>query len=329
MSGLSWQEDARYAWDILSWQGEAQWFARKDSKVLGGRLRSESELVATIRNAEVLKWNLYLNANPTRHVPGKKKLSREDVTHWRYVVVDLDPAGEALAPPSPGSGDHALLTKAVRLFSGRGYQFWLPLRIMEIGHLASTCTAQVEPLNTAAAERVMQGYLRTLSSQTDGWCPGWKVDTTCSDLARVVRCPGSVNQRTGRRATLEEYPYGMPLIEPSVIAKYADVVTLPPEPLPKGEFKNLLDLLPHLNVRARTFILEGAESPGRHKACYATCKNMQELGVPAEEAEEWLTYGARTCWRGWNVREPNLAYASDPLSSSEVERIVKQVYSKE
>src|SRR6476646_5550207 len=98
---------ASQAWQLLSWENELQWFASKTSvegacggvyqagielvpqkvgvlnkRVMGGRLRSMSALVGTIKNAEALGWDLYLQLNPSRFVPGRSKLARADITHW-------------------------------------------------------------------------------------------------------------------------------------------------------------------------------------------------------------------------------------------------------
>jgi hypothetical protein len=167
----------------------------------------------------------------------------------------------------------------------------------------------------------MQGYLRALKDCSESWAPGWIVDTTCSDLARVVRCPGSVNQKTGRRAVVEHVAAG-PGIDVSVLMRY-NTTAVEYTPQAPAETSNLLSILPHLNVRARTFILEGAASPGRHSACYATCKNLQELGVPRERAFEWLIMGARRCWEAVKIE-----WEGRSLPQSEVERIVKQVYGR-
>jgi hypothetical protein len=320
-----WQEDAEKGWNALSFEGEAQWFARKDDKVLGGRLRGLDALIGTVRNAEALSWNLYLNANPTRHVPGRKKLSREDVTHWRYIVVDLDPTELALQPPQPGvSGPLKAdywLKYAHRIFSGRGYQYWLPFEPREVRPVFDSdfgpCTTHYDQM----FERVMQGYLRALGLEAAVWCPCWKVDTACSDLGRVVRCPGSVNQRTGRRAVFEHVAQ-RPWVPLEELLHFEQFVPAAPPPPEHVDFSNLLDLLPHLNACAKAFILEGAEAQGRHRACYATCKTLHELGVPPQKAEEWLMEGARKCWSGSMWREQ----FDDPLRPTEVHKIMKQVY---
>jgi hypothetical protein len=311
-----WHEDAEKGWNLLSWEGEAQWFARRDDKVLGGRLRSLDALIGTIRNAEALGWNLYLNANPTRHVPGKKKLSREDVTYWRYVVVDLDPTVDALEPPHPSTSpcrgcSDEWLQFAHRIFSGRGYQYWLPVR-GALEYLEHPRLMGPWQVNGTSYERRAQGYLAALAAQAEAWAPGWKVDPACSDLARVVRCPGSINQRTGRRSTVEHMGEGaVPVAELERYSRPEE--PKPPQPFTPTENVNLMVLLPHLNVRAKTFILGGADPGERHRACYATCKNLQELGVSSGRSQELLMLGA-----GWSG-----------LAEREVVKIVRQVYGGE
>jgi hypothetical protein len=357
MAEDNWKEEAEKAWDILSWEGEAQWFGTKQEapdgvmrcdnsehckpqerkRVMGGRLRSLDALIGTIRNAEALDWNLYLGLNPSRS-SSKQKLSREDITHWRYIVVDLDPGADALTPPSPQDFKHKgadnpdwYLLQAHRIFSGRGYQYWLPL-----AENSSISLRHIQKFSVSAntdgplkAERIMSGYLRALKDCSEQWAPGWIVDTTCSDLARVVRCPGSVNQKTGRRAVVEHIAAG-PGIGVSEMMRYNMPLTATEVTILRENKLNLLQALPHLNIRARTFILEGASSPGRHSACYATAKNLHELGVQRDRTFEWLLIGAGKCvdlWVSWRYLEGVGPMGRlKPLPQSEVERIVRQVY---
>jgi hypothetical protein len=326
MAQRTWQEDAAQGWELLNYEDEIQWFGTKEEggrkRVMGGRLRSVDSLIGTVRNAAELGWNFYLNLNPTFNRPGKSKLAREDVKLWRYIVVDLDPGGDALVPPVPQpciTKPSHYLYNAHRIFSGRGYQYWLPID-----------TSSIDELYPEKAERIMQGFLRALAAETEAWASGWIVDTTCSDLARVVRCPGSVNQKTGARAVVEHVHKGAG-IDIGVLMRYNQptMVELVAERLHPPNSLNLLDTLPHLNIRARTFILEGASSPGRHSACYATCKNLHELGVDSDRALEWLLIGAGKCrglWLTTHHGKPNSYYESMPLLQSEVQRIVKQVY---
>jgi hypothetical protein len=109
------------------------------------------------------------------------------------------------------------------------------------------------------------------------------------------------------------------------LMKYSSVPCQQSSDFTACETLNLLDALPHLNVRARTFILEGVVSPGRHSAAFATAKNLHELGVPEDRALEWLLIGAGKCWMNNGMK---WLVGTHPLETSEVQRIVKQVYGK-
>lgn len=309
-----WIDDARAGWDILEFEGEVQWFAKRTSpsRTLGGRLRGIDSLFGTIRNAEALGWDLYLNANPTYPRPGVK-LRRSDVSAWRHLVVDMDPTEHALAPPEPH-----WIWAAHRIFSGRGYQYWMPR------HMWAETDSKLD-----IAERLMSGYLRHLAAGSEEWAPGWRVDTTCSDLARVVRCPGSVNQRTGKRAVVERLAPDLPRFTSDDLMPY-----ISPEPEPViaqfTESVRFIDVLPHLNGRARQFIQSGVESPGRHAACFATCKQLHELGLPRATAEHWVKLGASRCYEMMSMDDGhgNMAPVgiSMHLPSPDVDRIIHQIY---
>jgi len=276
-----WKEDAAWGWYLLSWQEEVQWFATKESggqkRTLGGRLDSMDRLIATIRNAYELGWNLYLQANPSRRA-GKVKLSQEDITHWRYIVLDLDPSEDTLAPPLFDKVAH-------RIFSGRGYQCWVPVWNEPKVDKIYLKTGD----DPARYERIMAGYIRYHSGKP--WTNGWQIDTSCSDLARVVRCPGSINQKTGAQSVVE-YWQG----EGKSIGELFNLECATPERAhPLQNSTSLSDVLPHLTATARKFILDGVESPGRHSACFHTAKLMKELAVPESAARRWVMSGANIC----------------------------------
>ena len=317
MTDHGWERHTVLAYELLNWDG-VQWFATREKNsrkhVMGGRIRSVDALIGTVRNAQELGWNLYLGLNPSKPRPGTIKLNREDITHWRFVVVDLDPVGTPLAPPSGYKEAHH------HIFSGRGHQLWVPL-------------AETVPLSEKVVdlelsiERAMGAYLRRL--QDEDWHAGWAVDTTCSDLARVVRCPGSVNQKTGKRSeiisTIRErehfYSEGSRIWRELTLTAKRVLDFTPPAPESAVRAKNpsnLLAVLPHLTIRARAFILRGAESPGRHTACYAACLSLKEAGVPEPNALEWLCWGADRCW--------DEAGMTRPLEHSFVRRVVREAY---
>lgn len=300
----TWQDDAEIGWETLSWDNEIRWFASKQEhgrkRVMGGVLGSCDRLIRTVENADTLGWDLYLQLNPTRACGIKAK--REDVLFWRYAVLDFDPDGTSLAPPAAVAFDHH------QIFSGRGYQFWLPI---------SDTGQNTEPVQ---AERLMNGWLHAYNKEYGGH--GWKIDTACSDLARVVRCPGSVNQKTGKRA---RYLIGHSTADGFRIGPRFMSTYLRPEPPPVQKFEggtaSIVDLLPHLNGTATTFLLYGVESGRRHNACYAACKNLHEIGVSSYHALGHLAGGAARCYEMDAGVERHC-----PLALVEVERIVKRVY---
>lgn len=303
----TWQDNAAIAWDALSWKGTLRWFAsrmeRNKKRVMGGVLPNAESLLGTIRNAEALGWDLYLQLNPSDATG--IKASRDDILQWRYAVLDLDPDGTELAPPYPSLAfDHH------EIFSGRGYQYWLPI---------AEGDAFISALE---AERLMNGWLHAFKEQIT--TPGWHVDTACSDIARVVRCPGSINQKTGQRA---EYIIGKSStstgrISASFMRSYLRPMPEPPSKF-EGNSSSLVELLPHLNGTATTFLLYGVEQGKRHNACYAACRNLKEIGVSSYHALAHLAAGGARCY---------MIYAEDGeegrahLPVEEIERIVKRVY---
>lgn len=303
----NWHEDAEIAWETLHWEGKLRWFASKmegtRKRVMGGVLQSVGTLIGTVTNAEYLGWDLYLQLNPSDCTGAKA--SRQNILFWRYAVLDFDPDGTGLAPPNTNlSFDHH------EIFSGRGYQYWLPI------------DEQDRDTDPAKAERLMNGWLHAFNREIS--TPGWKVDTACSDLARVVRCPGSVNQKTGKRA---QYIMGRSGPMNRITAGFMKPYLRPePEPVVKFEGGNgasLVDLLPHLNGAATTFLLYGVEEGKRHNSCYAACKNLREIGVSSYHAFGHLCAGGARCFRYAPEGED---YSPAVLPVAEVERIVQRVY---
>jgi hypothetical protein len=268
-------EMAMAMWDELEYDNQVQWFAKKHERRMGGRIMSPIQFLGAVRNARELGWDFYLQLNPSRARSGAIKLSREDIIRWGFIVVDIDPVDTVLQPPM-------LNPNFTRVFTGRGYQCLLPI----IG------TPEISKLpEDVWPEDIMRGYLRMLNRTIDQWAPGYKVDTSCADLARVVRCPGTINQKSGRMAV---YEFGSGKGHTvNTLLKYR----LVPEPVtaPAKNTANLSDIMPHLTVTARRFILDGVETPGRHSAVYHTAKLLRELGVSYDKAMDWMYAGGLRC----------------------------------
>ena len=292
---MNWKDDAARAWDVLEWDGQVQWFAKGPRRVSGGRLHSKDALIRCVDNMARLGLNLYVGLNPSRRCGVKAR--REDILFWRYILVDLDPL-----PCPRGTNRHvrdmeSLLRPAHNLYSGRGWQWWLELEPLDLRHE-----------DRFKVERGTKAFLANLEEQCALW--KWRVDQTTSDLARIARCPGSVNQRTGERARFVSFASGQSRDPGTVIA----LAPPPPERqgLIDGDISDLRDVLPHLKGRAREFLVWGVGEGGRHSACWHTAKALWESGAARERAVEWLALGAERC--------------SPPLPGGDVERVIREVW---
>lgn len=288
-------------WDIFQHDGRVRWFAKDSARRYGGWLDSATRLGAAIEVATQLGRDFYLQANVCRPGFAGVKCATRDITHWRMVVLDYDPASgdpgglEVPAPVCnyPLAGDLDMGSMCVGVHTGRGWQYWLRLRPWEVRQ------------DHATIERGTAAFIRRFREH-----PGWKVDTSCSDLARVVRCPGSVNTKTNERAAIVSSGHA-----PDIHGTILSLAGPPPEPatpVAGVESGNLLGVLPHLNASSRGFILRGLTAPGRHARAFSTTKNLHEVGASREQAERWVQIGANYC--------------NPPLPPGDVGRIIKQVY---
>lgn len=178
-------EQVQLAWEIFSHDGRVRWFAKDDARRYGGWISSADQLGGAIHNAELLRRDFYLQANvcdPNFH---GVKCGTKHITHWRMLIEDYDPDGGTEPPPAVLHS-----RRKVVCYSGRGWQLWTRMHPREVD-------------DAGACERGMANWLRHPNRKLYPQ-DGWKLDTTCSDLARVVRCPGSVNTKTGFRARVRD-----------------------------------------------------------------------------------------------------------------------------
>lgn len=232
--------------------------------------------------------NLYVGLNPARRSK-KLRIGSRDVSRFQAFLVDIDP----IAPESdPMTAMKEVLACAHDLLgeeyhpvivdSGRGIQLWF----------RSFDPIAVTEETVRGWELAIGAFLRQLARGLDerGGC---RVDTSCSDLARLARLPGSTNQKSGRLVTI---------LEPGERSRgLGDRL---------GRFECRLDTAqaPHvsgvrtwqrvfhsLTVTARRFITEGVDEPGRHGACYAAAASMKELGVSIESAAQAVRLGSSLC----------------------------------
>lgn len=279
-------DELEKGWEVLSHEGRVSFFATSGQRPTGGKLGSLSSLARAVTNLEGHGYDIYLGANPSNH-RGIKSRTR-DITEWKRVVLDLDPVGP-IGNPHDALNDIVGLADSIvsgcrecatGVYTGRGIQAWL----------------QIEPYrfdtaDRATVERGMSAFLHQLAREWENK-HNLIVDTTTSDLARVVRCPGSVNQDTGNHAKIlftgSRKPLALEIITMAIKS---------PESAVKMETgaKNLREALPHLNDLTTGFLTRGSYFPRRHHDAFAAAKNLQEVGIPLDKAREWIVAAARYC----------------------------------
>lgn len=291
--------DVARTWGLLAQENGLQWFARKTENIVtGGRVRSIFQLQHTITWAAREHWHLYVHLNPTKDGIGRKA-SRQHILSWKWILVDLDPVVQRTSNRCVEELSLAL-QPAFNVFSGRGYQFWLPISPVPI----------IDMDQARFIERGTNRYLHQLKEEFQLW--KWQVDTTTSDLARIVRCPGSVNPRTGEKSTFLTTVTGAHSPIPYLQLAAKEDLALAGETGAPLKDLNLKMALPHLTVTARKFLIRGCHAPGRHTTAWHTTKLLHEMGVTQDVARDWLYNAAKSC--------------TPALSLGAIERRIAQVY---
>jgi hypothetical protein len=244
-------------------------------------------------------WDCYIQLNPTRSRTSPRPHA-SDVSHVQAILIDVDPVGVGSTPVEQmmhSLGGLGVPADSVSIIdSGRGWQFWLhmePIAIIGEGSCAS----------------VVRQFVRTVTRAFVS--EGWRVDTRCSDLARLARLPGTVNQKTGRLATLVQGGTPVPSL---YLLRLEPDEAFEPVPGSPPEIARWVDVASRLNASAYAFITEGVEEPGRHGACWMTATSLREAGALPALALSLLRIGASRC--------------RPKLPASEVNRPFKQVYGR-
>lgn len=296
-------------WNLLTEPAtnkHVRWFATSEANNLGGIAHSPQSLESVARLSHV-GYNCYVTLNPTNTRP-TKRINQNDVTHWAFLLLDLDPLDKnADVNDAIGWLDYDLtpyggidLVPTI-LRSGRGVQGWLRFAPREID-------SEEQRRYFVGVNR---GFLKTMRRNIP---KGWRLDMT-SDLARIARMPGSLHQTTGIQAEIECFGRMQTKLETDRFIKQYY------EPIPLQSFesdgteKEWFEVQEELTFAAKNFILMGALEGERHRTCQHTCKTLQERGVSKMSAFEALMLGNEAC--------------KSPLAEREVRGILEQVYKKE
>jgi hypothetical protein len=117
-----------------------------------------------------------------------------------------------------------------------------------------------------------------------------RLDSSCSDLPRLVRLPGTINTKTGRLAQFLGVGEPDQRIHSELLRRFG--LSSPSGHIPRptaGDWRRNYHLL---TGRAKRFLALGWEEPGRHSAAFATAASLAEIGVGEEDIERLVLRGA-------------------------------------
>lgn len=314
-------------------------FARNKFGHTRGDTILDPEMLANwTEHATRMGWNCYVQMNPTRK-KGTGRTSGKDVTAWSWFLVDLDPITDTPELDLARKFVEHFMSNYLGMMhlkyhlidSGRGWQMWFPLHSVALkwdnGPMGTNIIVRTDPLARdfelsdtvvgsrilplrEAAPRAMSFWLNMMKQRMEQQLPdcGVTIDTSVSDLPRVMRMPYTRNVKTGRETSILRKTLGWnPGLGEKLISyapysvwkedEYADVE------MPEGASWHLWLTHPGMKVNARIYLTEGVSEGGRHKAATAALLALKELGCPAEQTQAALLWGASLCTPPLQPRE--------------------------
>lgn len=322
-------EHTELLWSLLPHhdQSVVWYFARKDGRNVGDFARTASELHVAATEYSNDGFNVYIQMNPTRRINGVRS-SAKDITKWSWLLLDVDPVEDefnyrhALDTYMEGMQTHvgAVLDPTI-VYSGRGVQAWIRLEdiwfddddpaVPDNGFYLNPSDGKILTMKRRVARLAMANALRAVA-KTYGTVAGCRLDTSVSDLPRVMRMPGTANQKTGRMSLITRVggpniPVAKWLVD-ATPAKAFEIVEI--DPIEGGiPWQGAVS---RLTLTAANFIRYGTEEPGRHRTVWQTLMSLRDHGVLEDEARKAVNWGN-------NATHP-------PLADDELEKIVLQVY---
>lgn len=310
---------------------------------VGDVANTVTELVQAAEAWQSDGYNIYVQVNPTCE-RARSRPRAQDITHWSWFLVDIDP-NPGDPDPDPARCLEAYLSR-LRLHlgsihptvidSGRGMQAWLRLgdlpldgaqwslyEVNPLGYVTREWTPDDGVLVTperldlpgrVVARRVMGFWLRRLWEEV-GPVAGCVLDTSCSDLPRVMRCPNTVNTKTGRVARVLDpgrldLTLAGRLISQVPLSEFKQQVSATTGPV---EGRVWQDVLTVISKTGADFLRYGAEEPGRHKAAVATVYTLRDNGLTPEACLDALLHGNEKC-------------RPEPIDPQDIARMVEDAY---
>lgn len=329
-------EQAQAVWNLM----HSQWvpgsvfhmMARaRTGEVKNGIARRPDAIVDFTNTADAAGWNSYVMMNPTPLLM-PKKASAIHISHWSWFLVDIDPTHGPFEADSAVEWVISWLQNYLgmpklyyRLIdSGRGRQLWFPLDPIDLNTTIAVRTVAL-PRDfelDSVGEGVRELSYREVAPRTMGyWLDmmkqrmemvsqgkwGCTIDTSVSDLPRVMRMPFTKNYKTGREASILPSVYGVNKTLAHKLVSYTphNLWKEPerPEGLDATEDTPWQRFIPFLTVGARIFITEGASEGGRHRQATAALLSLKELGCGKQQTLDALLFGAELCSPKLETRE--------------------------
>lgn len=258
--------------------GIYRWFAAHPvtGRVIGGEIRS----VAPFHKApeRFHDWDCFVSVNPADPCP-RIKARDTDVSVISQVLIDLDPIDDAPVSEEDwlavsDSIEYALSTllgyypNCTANFSGRGIQVLLGISEWPI-------------TNNILRQEWRSTTKRFLIELSEAWSKnpfGLRVDTCTSDLSRLCRAVGTINQTTNLMSRHIMSNDGA-LVDPRHFISRFPVQKFLESALPMAHPKSWWVKFPRLTVAARRFISEGARRGERNAEAYKAAISCLDNGI--------------------------------------------------
>jgi len=308
--------DVLRLWDLLPRPAGTyvRWFARMGNDRFGGGVDTVQELALAVASADGM--NFYVAPNPASTRAGTRHRA-VDVTHWSWFLVDIDPVEDNARPEVVAENVLGLLNgwwdqnfdlrRPLLIHSGRGVQIWI--RLEDIIMMDQKMIDWHPELQERRVARITNGFWLDKLAAEVGTLFGCRIDTTCKDLPRVMRCPGTRNVKTGRDAFLivpsAEVYEGLAGRMIAGVPK-EKFVPVPTPVLPAGTPWQTVFV--HLTLRAQEYLTNGRDEPGRHDTMFHVALCLAERGLERDEVRRAIQHGNSR----WDAYHPGAEMTLEP-----------------